>query len=58
MSDGRVARLGQPASVLAEELLTAVYGCPVVVDRHAVTGRPVVQVAWAPAPSRAGREGR
>lgn len=58
MSEGRVARLGQPASVLAEELLTAVYGCAVVVDRHAVTGRPVVQVAWAPAPSRAGREGR
>jgi len=58
LSEGRVARLGPPAAVLEEELLTAVYGCPVVVDRHAVTGRPVVQVAWAPAPPGAGREGR
>ncbi|MGH7312925.1 MAG: ABC transporter ATP-binding protein [Candidatus Rokuibacteriota bacterium] len=58
MSEGRVVRLGPPAAVLEEELLTAVYGCPVVVDRHAVTGCPVVQVAWAPAPSGSGREGR
>jgi len=58
LSEGRVVRLGPPAEVLEEGLLTAVYGCPVVVDRHAVTGRPVVQVAWAPAPDGGGREGR
>jgi iron complex transport system ATP-binding protein len=48
LNEGRVARLGPPAAVLEEALLTAVYGCPVVVDRHAVTGRPMVQVAWSP----------
>jgi iron complex transport system ATP-binding protein len=58
MSEGRVARLGPPATVLEEQLLTAVYRCPVVVDHHPVTGRPVVQVAWAPAPSAGDREGR
>lgn len=58
MSEGRVARLGPPASVLEQDVLTAVYRCPVVVDRQAVTGRPVVQIAWASASSRGGREGR
>lgn len=58
LSEGRVVRLGPPAEVLEAELLTAVYGCPVVVDRHAVTGRPVVQVAWSPAPPGRRREGR
>jgi len=46
LADGRVARLGTPDEVLEEQLLAAVYGCAVVVDRSAATGRPVVQVAW------------
>jgi iron complex transport system ATP-binding protein len=53
LSQGRVARVGAPAAVLDEGLLTDVYGCPVVVDRHPVTRRPIVQVAWGD-----GREGR
>ncbi len=52
LCDGRLARLGSPAAVLDEALLTAVYGCPIVVDRHPLTGRPVVQVAWTAHPAR------
>jgi len=43
---GRIARLGAPAEVLERETLEAVFGCPVVVDKHPVTGRPTVQLAW------------
>jgi ABC-type cobalamin/Fe3+-siderophores transport system ATPase subunit len=46
LADGRIARLGIPDDVLEETLLTTVYGCRVAVDRNALTGRPVVQVAW------------
>jgi iron complex transport system ATP-binding protein len=46
LAEGRLARLGTPEDVLEETLLTATYGCPVAVERHALTGRPVVQVAW------------
>lgn len=46
LSQGRLARLGTPAAVLEEELLGRVYGCPVVVEPSATTGRPVVQIAW------------
>jgi iron complex transport system ATP-binding protein len=46
LADGRVARLGTPEDVLEETLLTQVYGCDVAVARNALTGRPVVQVAW------------
>jgi iron complex transport system ATP-binding protein len=46
LADGRVARLGTPDDVLDAARLTAVYGCEVAVERHALTGRPVVQVAW------------
>lgn len=54
LGGGRVAGFGGPDDVLDEALLSAVYGCPVVVRRHASTGRPEVHVAW-----RAGRpEGR
>ncbi len=56
LNEGCVARLGAPAAVLEQGLLSDVYGCPVVVDRHPVTGRPIVQVAWTAAGS--GREGR
>ena len=46
LSEGRIARLGAPEDVLEDALLTTIYGCPVAVERHALTGRPVVQVAW------------
>jgi iron complex transport system ATP-binding protein len=46
LADGRTARLGGPAEVLEPTLLTTVYGCEVAVERNALTGRPVVQVAW------------
>jgi iron complex transport system ATP-binding protein len=56
LADGKMARLGTPAEVLEATLLTAVYGCAVVVDRNPATGRPVVQVAWPnPTLSSAGR---
>jgi iron complex transport system ATP-binding protein len=51
LREGRLAGLGPPDAVLEERLLAAVYGCPVVVDKHPVSGRPVVQVAW-PGPER------
>jgi iron complex transport system ATP-binding protein len=46
LAGGRVARLGAPADVLRRDVLEPVFGCPVVVDVHPGTGRPVVQVAW------------
>ena len=46
LADGRIARLGAPEEVLEETLLTTIYGCAVSVERNALTGRPVVQVAW------------
>jgi len=46
LAGGRMARLGTPEDVLEETLLTTIYGCAVSVERNALTGRPVVQVAW------------
>lgn len=46
LSAGRVARIGPPEQVLEEELLRAVYGCDVVVDKSPSGARPRVQVAW------------
>ncbi len=46
LAGGRMARLGTPEDVLDETLLTTIYGCSVSVERNALTGRPVVQVAW------------
>ena len=46
LADGRIARLGTPEDVLEATLLTDTYGCDVAVARNALTGRPVVQVAW------------
>ncbi len=54
LSAGRVARLGAPEVVLDEGLLSGVYGCPVVVERAAGDGRPLVRVAW-PVPEDEGR---
>jgi iron complex transport system ATP-binding protein len=46
LGDGRVAALGTPGHVLDAAVLEPVYGCPIVVDRHPASGRPVVHVAW------------
>jgi iron complex transport system ATP-binding protein len=46
LHEGRVVRLGPPAEVLDAALLSGVYGCPVVVERHPATRRPVAQIAW------------
>lgn len=46
LSRGRVVRLGDPAEVLEEEGLEAVYGCPVRVEKSPWSGRPVVSVHW------------
>lgn len=46
LADGRIARLGTPEAVLEESLLETVYGCPVSVDKHPITRRPVVHVTW------------
>jgi iron complex transport system ATP-binding protein len=43
LAEGRLVRIGVPADVLDEALLSAVYGCAVVVDKSATSGRPVVQ---------------
>jgi len=42
---GEVARIGTPGDVLEQELLEAVFGCRVSVDKSA-SGRPVVQLAY------------
>jgi iron complex transport system ATP-binding protein len=46
LHEGRIAALGAPAEVLEEARLAGVYGCSVIVERNAVTGRPLVQIAW------------
>jgi len=43
---GRVVKLGAPAEVLEEATLEAAYGCPVRVDKHPESGRPLVTVRW------------
>lgn len=46
MTDGCVARLGAPDSVLDPEVLEPVFGCPVDVLHHPQHGRPVVMLRW------------
>jgi iron complex transport system ATP-binding protein len=46
LADGRMVRQGTPDEVLDERVLSEVYGCEVTVERVALTGRPVVRVAW------------
>lgn len=46
LDDGRAVRLGRPAEVLETSLLSRVYGCPVNVEPHSITGRPRVEVVW------------
>jgi iron complex transport system ATP-binding protein len=42
LSEGRVVALGDPAEVLTPERLTQVYGVPVVVSCHPISGTPLV----------------
>jgi ABC-type cobalamin/Fe3+-siderophores transport system ATPase subunit len=46
LADGRVAALGAPEHVLDRTVLESVFGCPILVDRHPASGRPVVHVQW------------
>ncbi|HSE96483.1 MAG TPA: ABC transporter ATP-binding protein [Methylomirabilota bacterium] len=44
--DGRAVQAGAPAEVLSEAMLESAYGCPVVVEKSPLSGRPVVHVRW------------
>ncbi len=46
LRQGQVVKLGAPAEVLEETTLEAAYGCPVRVDKHPESGRPLVSVRW------------
>jgi iron complex transport system ATP-binding protein len=46
MAGGAAVCAGTPEEVMQESVLEAVYGCPVVVDKHPVTRRPTVNVVW------------
>jgi iron complex transport system ATP-binding protein len=46
LARGRVVGIGAPAEVLQRATLEAAFGCPVLVEVSADSGRPVVQVAW------------
>jgi iron complex transport system ATP-binding protein len=51
---GRIARVGTPEDVLDARVLSDVYACAVAVERHATSGRPLVQVVWPPSAARGG----
>ncbi len=51
LAGGRIDAAGPPEAVLTEERLRRVYGCPVRVGRHPVTGTPLV----LPVPHATGR---
>jgi iron complex transport system ATP-binding protein len=55
LSDGRVVRVGTPDDVLDQAVLEAVFDAPVVVERSAATGRPLVRVAWEASAAVRGR---
>ncbi|MFQ5856520.1 MAG: heme ABC transporter ATP-binding protein [Anaerolineae bacterium] len=42
LSEGQLLTVGSPAEVLTPERLTRVYGVPVVVTRHPISGTPLV----------------
>jgi ABC-type cobalamin/Fe3+-siderophores transport system ATPase subunit len=46
MAGGAAVSAGTPEDVMQESVLEAVYGCPVVVDKHPATRRPTVNVVW------------
>lgn len=50
LKEGRVCQTGTPAETIREDVLSAVYGCDVVVDAHPHTGLPRVTI-----PSVSGR---
>ncbi len=52
LAGGRLAALGTPGEVLEPARLEQAYGCPVLVERSATSGRPFVQVAWPAAEGR------
>lgn len=59
MAEGRIRAMGPPGDVLTRENLEAVYGCPVAVGRHPVTGAPVVfPIPRTPPPRRPPGSGR
>jgi iron complex transport system ATP-binding protein len=51
LGGGRVAQVGSPEAVLQRAVLEPVFGCAVVVDVNAASGRPMVRVAWPDAPA-------
>jgi iron complex transport system ATP-binding protein len=46
LKEGAAVAVGPVDSVLTESTLESVYGCPVLVDKHPLSGRPTVQIAW------------
>ncbi len=46
LAAGRAVAMGPPEAVLNESLLAAAFGCEVTVEKHPVTRRPAVQIAW------------
>ena len=44
LQDGRVVKIGTPAEVLTEEILTRSYGCHLHVDQHPLLGTPRVSL--------------
>lgn len=53
LKEGEIFRIGSPEEVIRPDVLEAVYGCEVLVDRHPVSGLPRVTL-----PGRAKREER
>lgn len=52
--DGTAAAQGDPAAVMREEVLRAVYGVNLRVDQHPRTGRPQAYSLWNPAEDEEG----
>lgn len=46
LADGHIQMIGPPEQVIDEELLEAVYHCPVHVGKNPESGRPNVQLLW------------
>ncbi|WP_206107604.1 ABC transporter ATP-binding protein [Paludisphaera rhizosphaerae] len=48
LSEGGVMAVGEPEVVLTPEILARAYRCPVLVDRHPVSGSPIILPAPRP----------
>src|SRR5262249_49793756 len=46
LQGGAAVAVGLAEAVLDESTLESVYGCRVVVDKHPISRRPTVQIAW------------